>query len=259
MRTKILFVTATDTGVGKTLLTSLLLCHLRSQGTRALALKPFCSGGRADAELLHKLHEGDLSLDEINPFYFPEPVAPLISARKHKRRISLGGVIDLIRCRATRLADNAFARRKRSGIRNPKLRIKDFILVEGSGGLLVPLGKNYTVRDLIVRLDCDVLLVSPNKLGTINHTLLTLSALGAWPGSSRRGPQSGNRGPRSVKLVVMDQRSPDFSSRTNPAILRELIQPTPLVQLPFLGRNCMSVASVQRAAGKVGAVLSKLV
>jgi dethiobiotin synthetase len=256
MRTKILFVTGTDTGVGKTLLTSLLLCHLRSQGARALALKTFCSGGRADAELLHKLQGDDLSLDEINPFYFPEPVAPLISARKHKRRIPLQSVVDQIRCTAAGLADNERGWHQPSKIKKSKPRNKNFLLVEGSGGLLVPLGENYTVRDLIVRLGCDVLLVSSNKLGTINHTLLTLSALGVWPG---RGQRSGHRGRRSVKLVLMDQRSPDFSSRTNPAILREVINPTPLVQLPFLGRNCMSVASVQRAAVKLRTALSKLV
>ncbi|HZR17208.1 MAG TPA: dethiobiotin synthase [Verrucomicrobiae bacterium] len=256
MRAKILFITGTDTGVGKTLLTSLLLCHLRSRGAGAFALKPFCSGGRADAELLHQLQEGDLSLDEINPFYFPEPIAPLISARKHKRPVPLERALDHITRLASRVPDASVASNPRSKIKNSNLRIKNFLLIEGSGGLLVPLGENYTVRDLIVRLGCDVLLVCPNKLGTINHTLLTLSSLGVWPG---RGPRSGLRWPRSVKLVVMDQRSPDFSSRTNPAILRELIHPRTLVQVPFLEQNCLSVASVQRAAVKLRTVLSKLV
>src|SRR5260221_14172519 len=88
-----IFITGTDTGVGKTLLTALLLAHLRQNGVPALALKPFCSGGRADAELFHALQDGDLTLDEINPFYFREPIAPLVAARKHRRRIQLDDVL----------------------------------------------------------------------------------------------------------------------------------------------------------------------
>lgn len=64
------FITGTDTGVGKTVLTALLLSHLRQSGCSALAIKPFCSGGRGDAHLLHSLQNDDLTLDQINPFYF---------------------------------------------------------------------------------------------------------------------------------------------------------------------------------------------
>jgi dethiobiotin synthetase len=255
---KILFVTGTDTGVGKTLLTGLLLCHLRAQGARAVAMKPFCSGGRADAELLQRLQADELSLDEVNPFYFPEPVAPLISARKHKRRIPLESVVDHVQRVAARLADNAPGWRELRQIKNSKLRIKNYLLIEGSGGLLVPLGEGYTVRDLIAQLGCDILVVCPNKLGTINHTLLTLNALGAWPRSSVKSWPASNRA-CFVKVVMMGQRSKDFSSHTNPAILGELIHPWPLLELPFLGRNCTSVAAVRRTAAKLPAVLSKLV
>src|SRR5262245_14497872 len=92
-RSRILFVTGTDTGVGKTLMTALLLAHLRAHGHNAIALKPFCSGTRDDAELLHSLQVGDLSLNEINPFYFDEPIAPIVAARKHRRRIPLPAVL----------------------------------------------------------------------------------------------------------------------------------------------------------------------
>src|SRR5438094_393958 len=90
---RIIFITGTDTGVGKTVLTGLLLTHLRQTGVRALALKPFCSAGRADAELLHDLQDGELTLDEINPFHFKEPLAPLVAARLHRRKISLDQVL----------------------------------------------------------------------------------------------------------------------------------------------------------------------
>ena len=89
MAAKFIFVTGTDTGVGKTLLTGLLVAHLLNSGKRAIALKPFCSGGMDDVEFLYAMQGGAVAREEINPFYFPEPVAPLVSARLHRRRIRL--------------------------------------------------------------------------------------------------------------------------------------------------------------------------
>ena len=97
MPARTIFITGTDTGVGKTLLTALLLTHLRDGGCKARALKPFSSGGREDAELLFKLQDGELTLDEINPFHFSEPLAPLVAARIHRRSISLREVLAHIR------------------------------------------------------------------------------------------------------------------------------------------------------------------
>src|SRR5258708_17263219 len=152
MGTKILFITGTDTGVGKTLLTAVLLCYLRGRGARALALKPFCSGGRADAELLHRLQEGDLSLDEVNPFYFFEPVAPLVSVRRHNNHVPIVGVAQHIRSIASRLASGDPLQSSNLKNKRPKQTAENYLLIEGSGGLLVPLGEGYTVLDLITRL-----------------------------------------------------------------------------------------------------------
>ena len=74
------FITGTDTGVGKTVLTSLLTRFLRAGGVPAAALKPICSGGRADARALHAAMNGALSLDEINPWHFRAAVAPALAA-----------------------------------------------------------------------------------------------------------------------------------------------------------------------------------
>src|SRR5437870_5476318 len=76
MSFRTIFITGTDTGVGKTVVTALLLRYLRQNGCHALAIKPFCTGGRTDAEILRAVQYGELSLQQINPFYFPEPVAP---------------------------------------------------------------------------------------------------------------------------------------------------------------------------------------
>src|SRR6185312_6066960 len=82
---KIVFITGTDTGVGKTIFTGLLVRHLREHGVHALAMKPFCSGGRGDVKLLRAMQDAELTENEINPFYFPKPVAPLVDARRSKR------------------------------------------------------------------------------------------------------------------------------------------------------------------------------
>ncbi len=238
---RLIFVTGTDTGVGKTLLTALLLCHLRSTGCSALALKPFCSGGRADAELLDALQSGELSIDEINPYYFTEPVAPLVSARKHRRSIRLSDVLERIQAVAT-----AQSVRSKSRIKTPVL------LIEGSGGLLVPLAEGFAVSDLIASLRCEVLVVARNQLGTINHTLLTVKALrDALRGRLRRSSAP-------VKVVMMEPRLSDVSSATNVHILRELLAPVAVLALDYLGPKCGTATAIRKAAQKQKRVLDRI-
>lgn len=200
---RIIFITGTDTGVGKTILTGLLVHHLRNTGSHALAMKPFCSGGRADVQLLRAMQDAELTEEEINPFYFPEPVAPLVSARQRKRTIPLREVVARIKEIAARC---------------------ECLLIEGSGGLLVPLGERYLVSDLIRLLDCEVIVVSRNRLGTINHTLLTIAAL-KNPGIKRL----------AVALVAVNKVDP--SCATNEQILTELLAPIPVRPIRFLGKN----------------------
>jgi dethiobiotin synthetase len=260
MSAKIVFITGTDTGVGKTLLTALLLCHLRAQGSRALALKPFCSGSRADAQLLHDLQGGDLALEEVNPFYFPEPVAPLVSARKHKNQIPLDEVVQHIQAIASRAAQISRLPAGRLRTQNSKLKTQNYLLIEGSGGLFVPLGEGYTVRDLIARLDCEVIVVSRNKLGTINHTLLTVHAL-RDPVSRARFPvrHSPLRTPHSaLKVVLMGSPAPDVSSASNGLILSELIAPIPFILVPFVGPRACRVSAVRKHAGRLKALLAQV-
>jgi dethiobiotin synthetase len=104
------------------------------------------------------------------------------------------------------------------------------VLVEGSGGLLVPLGEGYFVADLIERLGCEVLVISQNKLGTINHTLLTVRCL-------TKLPALGEAGGVSIKVVLMNHGQTDKSCTQNGNILRELLAPVPLLEVPFLGET----------------------
>ena len=76
------FITGTGTEVGKTVLTAQLVRHLRESGVNALAIKPLCSGGRGDAELLQTAQSGALTLDEINPWHYPSPVTPFVAGRE---------------------------------------------------------------------------------------------------------------------------------------------------------------------------------
>jgi len=223
MAKRIVFVTGTDTGVGKTLLTGLLLCCARNHNIHALATKPFCSGGRADIKLLDALQDGALQPNLLNPFYYDEPVAPLVSQRKHRQRVSL--------IQAARVVQSAAAR-------------CELLLVEGSGGLLVPLGEGFQVLDLILRLRCEVIIASRDRLGTINHTLLTAGVLR-------------HAGLRLFKTVLIGagSRPRDVSRETNATLLRELLAPQPLFTLPFLKGNCAAPGVVRKHACKLDEVL----
>jgi dethiobiotin synthetase len=216
------FVTGTDTGVGKTLLTAHLLCHLRRRGIRALGMKPFCSGGTGDVNLIQSMQAGELSNEEANPFYFAKPVAPLVAARKSRRTIRLADVVGAVE----RVADRC-----------------DVLVVEGVGGLLVPLGEEFGLLDLIVRFNGSTILVARNKLGTINHTLLTLEAL-------RR------RGLERIQVVLMGQRRTDASVPTNADIIKERLVRVPVISLPYLGKSASQFSSVQRSEKKIKKTLA---
>jgi dethiobiotin synthetase len=220
---RIVFVTGTDTGVGKTVFAGLLLHHLRSTGVDALAMKPFCSGGRGDVRLLCAMQDHELSEDEVNPFYFPEAIAPLVSARMRGRKISLGEVVREIRKMAARC---------------------ECLVIEGSGGLLVPLGEGYLVSDLIRRLECEVIVVSRNRLGTINHTLLTVGALKRI-------------GKRRIAVALMDVNKTDASCLTNRTILRELLAPVPVHEIEFLGKNTNEIGVLKKKYKKTKKALAQ--
>ena len=210
---RILFITGTDTGVGKTVVTASLLHWMRRQGMDALAMKPFCSGSREDVRLLQAVQPGQLQDQEANPFFFREPVAPLVAARKERSVIRLREALDRIRRVAARC---------------------DLLLVEGAGGLLAPLGEGFTAAELIRDLKAHACVAAANKLGTINHALLTARTLASFS-------------PRSV-CVIMTQTSgkADRSARTKAVMIAELLSPIPVWSLPYLGKEASSVRMIER-------------
>ena len=200
MGSRILFITGTDTGVGKTVLTSLLTRHLRERGVAVAALKPICSGGRADARALHSSLDGTLTLDEINPWHFRAPLAAQLAARREHRRVDLAKVLAHVRSVQRRF---------------------DVVLVEGAGGLLSSLGEDFNARDLIVALGAVPIIVCPNRLGVVNHVLLTVEALPRV--IARRAP-----------VVLMSPRRPGLASRTNPRLLAGMLGPDRVHEFPWL-------------------------
>lgn len=195
----LIFITGTDTGVGKTVLTALLLQHLRQAGCHAWAMKPFCSGGREDIELLDQLQNHEMPPDWLNPYYFEKPLAPAPAAKLEGRAI---------------LIEELF-----SHIEQAKTGC-ELLLIEGAGGIFVPLVKRFMIFDLIKALNAPTVVVAPNRLGCINHSLLTLNALEPIVPSRT--------------LVLMGCKDPDLSAESNPVMLKALLPFVTVQQIPFL-------------------------
>lgn len=142
-----LFVTGTDTGVGKTVVSALLCAAI---GPRARYYKPVQTGDEDDTATVQALAGATV----LAPAYrLPLPAAPLRAAEAARRTLHLSHMV--------------------AGARGAE----GFLIVEGAGGLLVPVTRTETTRDLIAALGLPALVVAPTRLGTINHTLLTVEAL----------------------------------------------------------------------------------
>jgi dethiobiotin synthetase len=208
------FITGTDTGVGKTGLTTLLARFLRDRGFSVAALKPICSGGRDDARALHAALDGALTLDEANPWHFRAPVAPLLAARCERKRVGLAEVLAHVRAVQKRF---------------------DFLLVEGAGGLLSPLGERFDSRDLIIALRATPIIVSPSRIGAVNQVRLALEAL---PGNFQA----------RARVVLISPPKPDAATGTNARLLAELFGARKFFRLPWLGKNFQARRVLQNPA-----------
>jgi dethiobiotin synthetase len=151
------FITGTDTGVGKTYVTRLILETLRNEGRDAVGYKPVACGDREDAAILSAA-SGGIDLDEINPVHLNTPVAPYVAGMLENRTVDPAELIAGFHRLAAKHAQ---------------------VLVEGAGGWEVPLAANYRVSDLAADLKLPVILVAGNKLGALNHILLTVHAIRA--------------------------------------------------------------------------------
>lgn len=193
-----LFITGTDTGVGKTHTTIQLLRLLRASGTRSAGMKPICCGDRRDAELLLAAGSEGLRIEEINPVWLKTPAAPLVGSLTEGVNIDIERILAAFRA----LQD----------------RVKH-VLVEGVGGWLVPIRSDYFVSDLAVEMALPVLVVAQNRLGCLNHTMLTVRSIA-------------EHGLRCLGVVLNGvPEASDIAFVTNVDILRKIVDPPLLSEL----------------------------
>ncbi len=192
-----IFITGTDTGVGKTELTCLLLKEFRSIGIFAAGFKPICCGDRADARKFWNLADRKIPLDTMNPIHLPQPLAPSVQ-----------------KCPPW----NILCKKINRSFKDYYALGVQMILIEGAGGLLCPITSKYTMRELAESLGSDILIVTPNRLGALNQTLLVLEAV-----SHKK---------LACKAVVLNSltKKPDRSVASNLIFLRQMVK-VPIFQV----------------------------
>jgi dethiobiotin synthetase len=230
LRFNSIFITGTDTGVGKTTVACGLAAALGRQGWKVGVFKPAetgCSAAAAgaphpeDAARLKFFSACQLDLRAICPYALRQPLAPLVAAQHEGVDID---VEVLVRSH------------------NSVVAAHDVTLIEGAGGLLVPIAPRFTYADLAARLDVPVLVVVGSRLGAINHALLTMRYAKAI-------------GLRLLGYVInfVDPEA-DLAARTNIAVLTDWIGP-PLGVVPHLGELPMTETTRERLAALFGAEL----
>lgn len=214
------FVTATDTGVGKTEVACALLRAGRAAGVDAVGMKPAQSGlvpgELSDAERLHEASDRVEPLAAICPYTLVAPLAPAVAARLEGRTIELPRIVEAARSLAVR---------------------HGAIVVEGAGGLLVPLTDRESYADLAVALGLPLIVVGRAGLGTVNHVLLTVEA------ARRRG--------LAIAAIVLNRTSPqdDPSVAHNAAEIGRLTGLDVVGPLAFKADIADRSRSVQAAIG----------
>jgi dethiobiotin synthetase len=202
------FVAGTDTGIGKTLVTAAIALALRTRGVDVGVIKPVQTG-EGDAVELKRLVGLSESPARIAPFSFAAPLAPLVAARLEGKALELDEVVERVRALS---------------------EAHELTIVEGVGGLLVPVGPGWTVADLAGELRLPLLVVARAGLGTVNHTLLTLAE------AERRG--------LDVAGVVLNGygRERDPSEADNGELIESFTGVPVIARIPWLREDVTSEA-----------------
>jgi dethiobiotin synthetase len=192
-------VTGTDTAIGKTYCGCGLIRAARAAGVMCTGMKPFCTGDTSDVDLIVAASGNAVPHHLLNPVWLRPPLAPYAAAMLENRPIDITAV---------QKAYHELAARH------------ELVFVEGAGGLLVPILRDYNFRDLAVDLGLAVILVAPNRLGVLNHVLLTAESI------SKAGLR--------LALVILNELDSEsnLASQTNPSILEQLLD-APLFFSPF--------------------------
>ncbi len=193
-----LFVTGTDTDVGKTVIAAGLAGLFKEKGLKVGVMKPIQTGAikrkgklvSLDIELMIKTSGITKDMDILNPYCLEPPLAPLVASQ------ITGVKIDIEKILA------AYSKLKAN---------YEFVIVEGAGGLLVPILSNYLMIDLIKDFDLPLLIVAKPSLGTINHTLLTIR-------------QAQSQGIRVLGVVInrLKEDEAGIAEQTNPQVIEKI-------------------------------------
>jgi dethiobiotin synthetase len=197
------FVTGSGTGVGKTFVTTRLIAELRAAGRAVRALKPVASGFDAahpedsdSGALLRALGLpcSTANLDAISPWRFTAPLSPDMAAAREGRKLPFSDLVDFCRARSA----------------------ADVTLIEGIGGVMVPLDAEHTVLDWIAALRAPVVLVAGSYLGTLSHTLTAAAVLRA-------------RGCALGAVVVSESIESPVAPAETAAAIGRFVNPAPIV------------------------------
>jgi len=204
-----IFITGTDTGVGKTLVACGLAALFRDSGYDVGVMKPAETGCKEkdgklfpeDAVRLKEASGCEAPLEKICPYQLRDPLAPSIAAEREGVRIDIDRLMNIY---------------------NEISSAHDITLVEGAGGLLVPLLPSYTYADLARVLKLPLLLVAANRLGVINHLLLTLEHVSC-------------QGLRVLGYILNQLESqPSLAAETNREVLSTLTSISCLGEIPYI-------------------------
>jgi dethiobiotin synthetase len=222
-------VTGTDTGVGKTVVAAALAAALARRGFRTGVLKPVETGVPAgtappDAALLHAASGTSQSLGSVCTFTFAEPLAPLVAAERTGQHIDLGTL------------DAAFVE---------AMHGCDAMVVEGAGGLMVPITEHATFAVLFARWRLGLIVVAANRLGVLNHAVLTVHAAKA----------AGLR-VHAVVLNTVAGGPADLAASTNAGALRRLLPDHTVLTFPYLSdpHHIPSLAAAAASCGLLAAL-----
>ena len=194
-----LFLTGTDTGVGKTHTAVQLLRAGRAAGLRCAGMKPICCGDRDDAQRLLAASSDGLTIDELNPIWLKTPAAPFSASLIEQVEIDEHRLIEKLRALEERF---------------------DSVVVEGVGGWLVPIRRDFFVADLAALMQLPVLVIALNRLGCLNHTILTVRSVAA-------------HGLVCAGVVLNSPEGvSDIASTTNADILRQVLDVPIVSPLP---------------------------
>ena len=200
-----LFITGTDTGVGKTHTAARLLHLLQTSGTSCAGMKPICCGDRRDAEFLLAASSDGLTIADVNPVWLKTPAAPMVGSLMEKVDIDIDHILAAFHSLQKRV---------------------EHVIVEGAGGWMVPIRRDYFISDLAVAMKLRVLVVACNRLGCLNHAALTVQSV------------IGHR-LRCAGLVLNNaQGTGDIATMSNADILKKIID------VPVLGELGESLTEV---------------